>query len=597
MGSKSFPEIKELDEGKTIDESALRNLLKFIDYRLDCADFRMVTVLRTLYHYAPLLSPDTKDAIKRTVLGFKYWMDEPGEDSMCYWSENHQLLFFTCAYVAGRYYPEETFVNSGLEGAALSDRFRPRLMAWMKHRFEHGFIEWHSNTYYEEDIAPLTLLIDLGDDEISKKATIIMDLLLADIAMHLHKNLFSVTSGRCYESPKRQPLTQDVLEINEFFFGRRHVRAFDYTRVSANVFLCKKYRLPQVIFEIAHDDGPAVVKTSMGHDLKELAQLRREKGRETAGYIQWAMESFTNPLAIRETMRMFREYGMETNSFLEEFKMLGRVPSCLLPAVAHIMNPVTNGIAIQKVNAYTYRTKSYILSTAQNHYPGTFGDQQHIWQATINEHIGIFSTHPGAPFFDDNARNFSPSYWVGNGILPHSAQHENIHMSIYKTGGRKGFMERGRLALTHAHFPISRFDSAFVEGRYAFGTIDGVHVALAGSSDLSLNPDDSHDIIQRGKTTCWVCELSDSGESFEAFCKRIRQKNMVFHGGTLTYDNLTLKYKDGFYVDGKPQNCVYKRLESPYGNFERKAQNINFIFKGCTLRLNFDKAMREETHP
>ncbi|WP_430509174.1 hypothetical protein [Gottfriedia solisilvae] len=62
------------------------------------------------------MSDNTIKEMETTILSFKYWMDEPGDDSMCYWSENHQLLFFTCAYVAGRYYDHELFRNSGLTG-------------------------------------------------------------------------------------------------------------------------------------------------------------------------------------------------------------------------------------------------------------------------------------------------------------------------------------------------------------------------------------------------------------------------------------------------------------------------------------------------
>jgi hypothetical protein len=595
MGPKSFKEIKDLNEGKSIDENGLLELLKFIDYRLDCADFRMVTVLRTLYEYATLLSEKTVQDIKKTVLSFKYWMDEPGDDSMCYWSENHQLLFFTCAYIAGKYYADETFVNSGLKGKELSEKFRTKILVWLKHRFEHGFIEWHSNTYYEEDIAPLTLLIDFGDDEVKMKATIIMDLILSDIALHLYKGLFSVTSGRCYESQKREPLTQDVLELNEFLFGKRYTQDLDYTRISANLFLCKGYKLPKVIWDIANDDSTSIIKTSMGHDLKELKQLRKEKGQETTGYIQWAMESFTNPRAIVETMRMYRDYNMKANDFLKDLKMLDLKPlGFILPTITKVLNPISNGVAIQKVNSYTYRTKNYILSTAQNYYPGTFGDQHHIWQATLNEKISIFATHPGSPFFDDNARNFSPSYWVGNGILPHSVQYENINMSIYKVDQRKGFMERNRMEFTHAHFPVDRFDRAYIEGRYAFGTIGGVHVALIGGSDLELNPKDTCDLIQRGKVTFWIFEISDSGEIYEDFQNRIKKKPVKFENLTLNYGELKLIYKGSFYVNGKAEDDNYWRLESQYGSFDRNTEDVYLKFRGHGLRLNFNLGLREE---
>ena len=35
-----------------------------------------------------------------TVLRFKYWPDEPGTDSLCTWTENHQILFASAAVLA-----------------------------------------------------------------------------------------------------------------------------------------------------------------------------------------------------------------------------------------------------------------------------------------------------------------------------------------------------------------------------------------------------------------------------------------------------------------------------------------------------------------
>ncbi|MDD4000405.1 MAG: hypothetical protein PHX62_05900, partial [Bacilli bacterium] len=111
MNYKCFSAIKELSEGKRINEEGIIDLLAYIDKRYDCADFRIIPILRTLYCYNSLLSKETIEKIKTTVLGFKYWMDEPGDDGMCYWSENHQLIFATIEYLAGQYYPDEIFSN------------------------------------------------------------------------------------------------------------------------------------------------------------------------------------------------------------------------------------------------------------------------------------------------------------------------------------------------------------------------------------------------------------------------------------------------------------------------------------------------------
>ncbi|MBB6480090.1 hypothetical protein [Spirochaeta isovalerica] len=595
MGSKSFKGIKDLDDGQKIDEKPILELCDFADYRLDCADFRMVSILRTLYCYKDLLSDETIDRMEDSVLRFKYWMDEPGDDSMCYWSENHQILFFTCGYLAGRLYQGETFSNSGKSGLEMMEIFRPRILAWMEHRFEHGFIEWHSNTYYEEDIPPLTLLADFADEDLQKKALIILDLFVADMAMHNYKGLFSVSSGRCYEDQKREPLKQDVLEVSEYLFGHRYVGELDYSRISSNLYLSRNYRIPDVLREIAADQSPVVIKTSMGHDFSELKGFSREKGEETTGYIQWAMESFTNPPVIRRTMKMWRQYNMIANDFLKDFSMLDiKGIGFLLPLISRLLNPVQDGVAIRRADTYTYRTADYILSTAQNHYPGTFGDQQHIWQATLNENISVFTTHPGVAFFDDNARNFSPSYWVGNGVLPHSVQHGNTVLSIYDTRGRKGYMERSRADFTHAHFPFDKFDHFEMDGPYAFGRSGQSKVALIGRYPLERSDKDRAEIIQRGKVTFWICVMAGEEESYEDFTARIREMETQFKGKTLSFGNMVLRYKGSFAVDGETVNTTYRRLESPYGSFSRGDEEVEFRFENRKLKLNFKKNIRME---
>jgi hypothetical protein len=123
MGPKCFSGIKELDEGRVIDENRIKLLCDYINQRLDCADFRMVAVIRTLYAYDSLLSKEIKEYMEQTVFNFKYWMDEPGDDNMCYWSENHQILFAAVEYLAGQLYPDALFFNAGLTGTQRMELF------------------------------------------------------------------------------------------------------------------------------------------------------------------------------------------------------------------------------------------------------------------------------------------------------------------------------------------------------------------------------------------------------------------------------------------------------------------------------------------
>src|SRR5207248_2685521 len=104
-----FPELAKLELARlgepisTIDEEGIRASIAFVRARNDCADFTLAALLRILYRFgdSPLLDPALRQEIEETVLGFKYWIREPGQDVMCYWTENHQILFATAELLAG----------------------------------------------------------------------------------------------------------------------------------------------------------------------------------------------------------------------------------------------------------------------------------------------------------------------------------------------------------------------------------------------------------------------------------------------------------------------------------------------------------------
>ena len=57
------------------------------------------------------------------------------------------------------------YENDGKTGAEHMELGKERLNIWLKQRYDYGFIEWYSNTYYVEDIGPLSNLIDFAGDE------------------------------------------------------------------------------------------------------------------------------------------------------------------------------------------------------------------------------------------------------------------------------------------------------------------------------------------------------------------------------------------------------------------------------------------------
>ncbi|PKK99290.1 MAG: hypothetical protein CVV57_01870 [Tenericutes bacterium HGW-Tenericutes-2] len=600
MNVKCFKDIKKLDEGEKIDESQILELVDFVNNRYDCADFRLISLIKTYLSYKDLLSTDTVKAIEDAMLHFKYWMDEPGSDGMCYWSENHQLLFHTCEYFVGDLFPDHSFSNDGHIGLYHKEKAKPKILDWLENRFKYGFTEWHSNTYYEEDIAPLCVLVDHAKDmEIVSKAKIILDVLFLDFAMHSFNGYFVASSGRCYEEQKKDREKADVNDILAHAFQIQK-RDYDYERISALFILCKNYKVPEIIIDIAKNKDKQVIKDSMGLNLSEIKHEFKDNDINKKGMFLWSMEAFTNKESINMTMKIFNAWNLKENNFLRDLESVN-IPIIrklgLLPLVVKILNPATQGVAIERANTYTYKTDSYMLSTAQKYHPKKFGDQQHIWQATMNDKISVFSTHPGSPMFDDAARNFSPSFWVGNGINPHAIQHENKVFLIYDLSPRKGYLERNRQEYVHFYFPKDEFDEIIDKGSIILAKKKQNYIGIIASK----NPKkiENSEIIYEGKYSQFIVVLGDEKTDilFDHFVKRIESSQVIFTKKKIVMKNdhlYELKMLKDFKIDGKVIDTEYSRYETPYVHAKRKPEELTIAYMNKRLYLNFNQMIREE---
>ncbi|MBN2557344.1 MAG: hypothetical protein JXB33_01170 [Clostridia bacterium] len=575
----------------------------YIDGRYDCADFRFQSLLRIIYVHADKVDATVMDRIKASMLSFRYWMDQPGEDSMCFWSENHQILFAASEYLAGQYYPDEVFTNDGRTGAEHMDIARERILIWLEQRWLYGFTEWYSSVYYVEDIAPLANLIEFArDDEIVSKATAIMDLLLYDVATQSYNGTFISTSGRAYERNRKsgeagnsmKAVIQDVWGFPVDPDGR--------TGMDLCFIYMKNYEVPGVIRLIGRDTDTAVIKASNGLDVAELAE-KGLVGQDTGQIMmQWAMEAFTNSGVIANSIKYIDEHSMFSNEFLNDFKLINITllkKLNLLPLVSKALNPVTNGVAIQRADTYTYRTTDYLLATAQSHHPGDYGDQQHPWGATLSNEVSIFNSHPAKPLSDRGALSGSPGYWVGNGRMPHSVQDENINLSIYRIPDKKGFMEKSLVGYTHAYFPSQLLDEVVIEGKYAFGRLDGKYIAFTARNELHYAEGSGDDLIQDGRDSYWIFEISTEGAegTFGDFIGRIKANAVSYEDDTLTYESngkvLEVKFGGEFKVNGTTVDTDYARHDSPYAFNDREKSTMTFEFGGERLYLDFYNMARK----
>ena len=675
-----YTELVRLKCGVKPNEDVIRSGgLRNLKERRDAADFRLPAILNILYGYSDcnLLSKSFVAEAKETILNFKYWPDEledwkwektpqmdsgyifgllndddPTNDSialshqaafdkidkiddMCYWSENHYILFSSGGYLAGQLYPEEVFSASGQSGKEKMERFRPRVMKWLELRYKSGFSEWLSNVYYNEDMPALLALVELCEDqEIVVLATMVLDLMMADMALNSYRGSFSCSHGRTYEN-KMSGYKDHTRGISNLMFGMNKPNVGN---MSASLLaVSEKYRLPHVLYEIANDvDRDEFINmqrigitidddtlSKWGLDTRSIAKgCNLENGMSFL-----TLEAYCHPLTIELFRDMLNEYDLWGNKFFapfKEYRLIIEHPE-LFDEVSGMSTGVKSlGELAQlgekditrnmrpEVNVYTYRRSEYMLSTAQDYRGGYGGDQQSIWQATLGAEAVCFTTHP-AKMGDSSAA--TPNYWTGYGTLPRAIQVKNVVISLYDVDTTTDLYVKEQLLLTHAYLPSGKFDETAREkvdnGVWFFARKGEGLVALFccdKNADWKKNSDDSdkggaYEIIANGEKTIWICELgrfSDGYSNLLSFKKAILSAPLNVDAG-----GLTVKYKspsqgilamdwDGVLTqNGIPVNTKdYKRYDNPYTVADFPGDKIEFRFKGNSLSLDFEKMIR-----
>ena len=634
----------------------LEGAIERIDIREDCADFTACGLIRFYLENEHRLAEENKAEIKRCLTGFKYWMDQYDgrSDSMCHWSENHQILFAVTEYLAGCEWPDATFAD-GKSGDAHADMARERIKAWMYQRYYYGFNEYYSNNYYPEDIAPMANFIQFAKEEDAYMVScmkIVMDVIWIDIATQSFKYVaddgstqyaFMSASGRMYMDNKSsddtgnrlRPYINLVLEngddyktnSNRFFVCFR--RMYEATKDGAPI-----YEVPEVIKQIFNDPAKKqVVRSSNGITIAELEENGFIGQNVDQIMMQMGMEAFSNAEVIDNSITYLRNNKLFNNEFLNDFKLVNLWPLTLTSSLGFasgLLNPSTNGKAIQRANVYTYQTEYYSMSTAQEYFAGDYADQHQVNVSTLGSDLSIYTAQP--------MRNSSRGqYWVGYGRLPYSVQNENVNISIYTIPEKTGMLEPHIVQYTHAYFPVGLFDEVnleYMNKGYVFGRKGDTYVMLHAMSDgnatlafkndmagvtpsdiegdmskikesvakmITASGDLRYDLILDGGTShAWVTQLGSIEEngSFNKFITAMLANSCEFNDMEVHYETdertFDVKYNVHFMINGEKIDTNYARYENDYvnGSVERKAEIIELSFNGKTLTLNYKEGTR-----
>ena len=425
----------------TLDDVTEQDLLdsldsycSYIKARYDCLDFRATVLYRLVANggeFIDKVSPSGKvrALLDETFLGMKFWMTEKGDDSVCYFSENHEITFFILAYLFGRMYSDRVFVSDGRTGAEKVPEARERMITWFKLRGKYGFSEFYSHNYLPIDFASISLLLMYGDRtdrELMDRAKGVMDILCLDYA---HSYAFGTTIGamgrayarnniNCAFRENTTDLVTDAIWNDCKKFGGIYYHKPSQVGAFQRLMSIKDengepyYVVPEAIKAIGKDTSTQVIRTSFGLDLKDIQKEGLLGLDDRQVMFQFGMVAMSNPEIINNSFDFVNEYSLISNEFFSSFKYFNISLLRFLgvfPLISRVLKIYPNGVALQRSNVYIYRTKDYKLSTLVGYHPGSAGAQQTTMMLLLPGGISNSTTHSGTQVLTRSAKNYGSS--------------------------------------------------------------------------------------------------------------------------------------------------------------------------------------------
>jgi hypothetical protein len=407
------------------------------------------------------LPEDLAQQADQAILDYRYWMTENGSDGMCFWSENHALMFYICAYMAGKRYPNQTFSRSGRTGLEVSAVAKDRIRQWLEDVEEYGFEEFLSADYMCVTLGALLNVVDFMDEAESARGANLIDQMLVTFARHTFRGSIIAPQARIYRSVIL-PFTQSAQSLMHLLNPETPVGSSEWI-----VFLMNsKYRLPYQAAELMsasqemeYQTGNAWVKLNKQRDYL-LTSVQSPRYDERPSF--WENNSFDEAADV------------ESNQYVKSF------------------------------NERYHGTSRFE--------PGVHGYQQHMWYAALDNDTVLFTNHPGELADEGGMR---PGYWYGNGIMPAVKQQGSLLGAIYNIG------DEHPVAFTHLFFPAAKFETVVKAGQWLFAQKNGGFVGIWSSAAMVAHNDLLIDCEYRvyGNRMAYICQCGsrDEYESFAHF--------------------------------------------------------------------------------
>ena len=530
--SSTYGQVCRVAMGHEVDTDSIVRACDKLDAREDTADFSAAALVRMLYldDQTGALDDDTRALIEDTLLGFKYWIDEPGVDQMCFWTENHQALFHSSELLVGQLFPDTVFSNNGMTGAEHAEHAAPYVERWLDLRGRFGFSEWHSNVYFNEDIPALVNLADYAEDPVIRtKAAAVLDIVAFDLLNNMYSGIFATVHGRTYESKFIDGLKESTDEAAWIMLG---LGEYSSTGDFSGSFLASSggYFTPNILEQIG-------LLSSVEHEHRQRDSWDVAEGpgwgigyTEHDDVIVWAgLSALLAPEVIEGT------FGMVEELDLWEGFLFGDIPSEImllvdmaianetLPDLATQLGPISQGISLEGMDTYVYRKPHYQLAGGQDYNKALWASQTRMWIATLDREAFVFTSYP-SDLADSGLDVELAGEWIGS-WLPRATFHQNVGVIQYRPQEvpiADAYISSDH---THAFFPRDGFDEVVQEGHWTFGKKGNGYVALWSQGAVSWNEENTYELDAEGLENVWVVELGSSEEwdSFELFVETIAQ--------------------------------------------------------------------------
>lgn len=507
-------------------------------------DFAAIKLCRAyhLFKDSGKLEAETVSRIRRFFFSTDFESVHP--------SENHALLFRTARYLVAGAFPDSVFLAYRDKGSSLAKQDHEWLINFIQYRARRGWGEFDSPCYFKPEWECMITLFDHSPDpDIKKLSGMMLNLLLADMAVDSRNGMYCGAHGRIYAGLALSHSRENSYPLQYLYFGNVDPATIEPGHVLVDA-LVSSFRPADIILDIALNRNEEYIN-------KERKQLHNASDIMPETPLTGSIRKYTyyTPDFIMGTVQKQDDYP----------------ESCDCGWYAHHEQHEWD-------LSFPTRTTSKIFTQ----HPGVEGNEHGYWTGDLRCGCGHFFQHEGAvlALYD----------------IPEDQPYQFIHayvpkQSFDKVVEKDGYVFIQEGAAVAALYMLNGYEWNVMTRQMEFSS------GMKGTSGWTFEGVwKDKEIISQGDRNGAVCEaglLSDYG-SFNRFMKEIMSNEIVFD--TL---NMSLRYHSGRYgdlsmntdgsrrINGQEADLDYQTYDCPYMQSEWDSGVIHLQKDEKTLTLDF----------